>query len=473
MEHSPEKHQSLAQSKNCEITLANSQELGAFLNRDEIFSEALYDGDLQGSDHLNISIERLDSADPISAYVSLRPSEPHRDAHEQLERIAKTLAENGHEKGRSSDTKTGSRAEFTVCDHTVTIHIEAGEIVLTSHKDADATEKESPEAKSLENLRTACIGASLLYESLYPDRQCRIELNIPTTRIEQSHTSSQPEQQYRTETEFFSDSGMSAVGGLAEAKNHFGETIAALTRLDLAQRYHLRPSHTLMYGPTGTGKSLLAQALAEELSAQLTIVQPAGIIDSAIGKTGANIRAAIESVRGKSVRQVLFFDHIEALASKQAHAEYKAATEELAMLIDQLTYAHSNIVIVAATTSMPDTLNGTLIRSGRLEPLAILPPDELERREIWAIGITAGSAPNTTQGISIESSSDAMPLLYADDINVRKLAQLSERMTGADCMTALDRARRKAFLRAYRGTPNSCVTQADIEEEILALRRHY
>ena len=460
MEHSPEKHHSLARSKNCQITLAESVELDAFFN-DETSFVCLHNQAFRNGDRLEISISQIGAEEPADASATFMHAESDnlQNRHEQ---ICDTFAQYNYELRHANNDPLDSSAHFLIGDNELAIIFTANELHIQSHRINDWPEDFTPEDRHTSNLRTVCIGASLVYEALYPNTECEIELS--PTSSDPIIDEPAPKHEYDAWTEFDKFSGMQAVGGLHEAKEHFGETIAAVLRPDLAKTFHLRPSHTLLYGPSGTGKSLLVQALAEELSAELTTIRTTDLSGRYVGDVSKNLKAIVQRAQDKYTSQVLFFDHIETLAHKQAHSEYRNAMKELSTILDNLSQQSPHVVIVAATTAMPDTLDSFLVRSGRLEPLAILPPDEMERREIWAIGIAEDSAPDTNQ--------DTTPFLYADDVDVKKLAKLSDEFTGADCMTVLSRARRKAFLRAFQGQENNFVTQADLESEISGLYRN-
>ena len=191
--------------------------------------------------------------------------------------------------------------------------------------------------------------------------------------------------QNKTPTVRFSD-----IGGLDAAKQQILQL--ARTRLH-AQQFAKRgivQNGILLYGPQGTGKTLLAEATAGELGLHYVYVSGVALNGMWVGETENNIRRVFaDAPRG---RTLLFLDEIDALgASRQplkesslaSHRGYNNTTIQLMQCIDQ--YRRVPGLLIMAATNTLDSLDPALIREGRFDlKIRLDLPTESERRQILA-----------------------------------------------------------------------------------------
>jgi transitional endoplasmic reticulum ATPase len=180
------------------------------------------------------------------------------------------------------------------------------------------------------------------------------------------------------------------VGGLDSAKQQILQL--ARTRLS-ARRFEKQgivQNGILLYGPQGTGKTLLAEATAGELGLNYIYVSGVALNGMWIGETENNIRRVFsEAARG---RTLLFLDEIDALgatrqqqtgASVSGTRVFNNTTIQLMQCIDQ--YRRSPGLLIMAATNSLDSLDPALIREGRFDlKIRLDLPTESERRQILA-----------------------------------------------------------------------------------------
>jgi transitional endoplasmic reticulum ATPase len=183
----------------------------------------------------------------------------------------------------------------------------------------------------------------------------------------------------------------SDVGGLDAAKQQILQL--ARTRLH-AQQFANRgivQNGILLYGPQGTGKTLLAEATAGELGLKYVYVSGVALNGMWIGETENNIRRVFaEAARG---RTLLFLDEMDALGGARqtltsqtaigANRSYNNTTIQLMQCIDQ--YRRVPGLLIMAATNTLDSLDPALIREGRFDlKIRLDLPTESERRQILA-----------------------------------------------------------------------------------------
>ncbi|MBX9601389.1 MAG: ATP-binding protein [Bryobacteraceae bacterium] len=178
------------------------------------------------------------------------------------------------------------------------------------------------------------------------------------------------------------------VGGCELAKKEIGSI--ADNRLRVKRNGRVS-NGILLYGPQGTGKSLIAEATAGEFQVNFLHVRCPDLVGQVVGATGAEIRAAFESAAANRP-VVLFLDEIDSIGSRRqaqgqgtdaggAGREYNTVTTQLMSAIDK--YRSLDGLLIMAATNQLDGLEPTLIREGRFDvKLRLDLPDEAGRKEI-------------------------------------------------------------------------------------------
>ena len=140
------------------------------------------------------------------------------------------------------------------------------------------------------------------------------------------------------------------------ARQGIDEFIEEQQRADVLRSHGLEPRHRLLLvGPPGTGKTTLAEAVAEAISVSLFVVRYESMIGSFLGETATRLKRVFEYAR--TTPCVLFFDEFDAIGKERGDihetGEIKRVVSSLLMQIDELP----SYTIVAAATNHPELLD--------------------------------------------------------------------------------------------------------------------
>ncbi len=206
------------------------------------------------------------------------------------------------------------------------------------------------------------------------------------------------------------------VGGLADTKRTL-LSIMQLFRGGGALVGHTRfnpPKGILLTGPSGTGKTLLARALAGEMGLTLITVDQPSLLSKWVGESEKGLREVFKRAKQASPC-ILFFDEIESLVPARSAQEAGSLFPRIvSQLFRELDDLHGSLgVVVLGATNRPDLMEPALLRAGRFDYVLELPlPNREERREILGI------------------QTEGLPL--GDDVSLAQLAESTGGWTGAD-----------------------------------------
>jgi len=242
------------------------------------------------------------------------------------------------------------------------------------------------------------------------------------------------------------------IGGLRRETRRIREMIELPLRYpEVFERLGIdAPKGVLLYGPPGSGKTLIARAVANETSAHFVTINGPEIIDKLYGASEANLRGIFEDAR-KKAPAIIFIDEIDAIAPKREDLSGDRQVErrvvaQLLALMDGLE-SRGNVIVIAAT-NLPNSLDPALRRPGRFDrEISINVPDKDGRREILDIH---------TRG---------MPL--AADVDLERLAAITHGFVGADLQAFCREAAMGALRRLL---PDIDFSQAQIPyDKLMAL----
>jgi len=230
------------------------------------------------------------------------------------------------------------------------------------------------------------------------------------------------------------------IGGLHEEIQRVREMVELpLRHPELFQRLGIDPPKgVLLHGPPGCGKTLLARAVANESEANFFSINGPEIMSKFYGESEARLREIFQQAQ-QNAPSIIFIDELDAIAPKREEVTgevERRVVAQLLALMDGLS-GRGNVIVIGAT-NRPGALDPALRRPGRFDrEIEIGVPDKRGRYEILQIH---------TRG---------MPL--AEDVDLKKLSEMSHGYTGAD-LASLCRETAMKALRRY-------LPQINLEEE--------
>jgi proteasome regulatory subunit len=187
------------------------------------------------------------------------------------------------------------------------------------------------------------------------------------------------------------DVGYDDVGGMKAAVREIREAVELpLTQPELFQRIGIDPPKgVLLFGLPGTGKTLLAKAVAHHTNATFIRLAGSELVQKYIGEGARLVRELFQLARDKAP-SIVFIDELDAIGSARYEASTSGDREVQRTLMQLLSEmdgfsARGDVRIIAAT-NRPDMLDTALLRPGRFDRLIEIPKPDLDsRREIFGI----------------------------------------------------------------------------------------
>jgi proteasome regulatory subunit len=208
------------------------------------------------------------------------------------------------------------------------------------------------------------------------------------------------------------------IGGLEQQMREVRETVELpLTRADAFDEVGVEPpSGVLLHGPPGTGKTMLAKAVASETDATFIKMAGSELVHKFIGEGAKLVRDLFEVAR-ESEPAVIFIDEIDAIASKRTDSKTSGDAEVQRTMMQLLSemdgFDERGEVRIMAATNRFDMLDEAILRPGRFDRLIEVPKPDREGREIiFEIH---------TRNMNID-----------DDVDFAELAEMAEDASGAD-----------------------------------------
>lgn len=252
------------------------------------------------------------------------------------------------------------------------------------------------------------------------------------------------------------------VGGLAAVKERLREAVEWPLKYGalFAQAGIASPKGLLLAGPPGSGKTLVAKALATESGVNFISVKGPELLSKYIGESERAMREVFHKAR-QAAPCIVFFDEIDALLPARgavAGSESQVSERVLGQFLTELDGVEElKGVFVLGATNRPDRLDPALLRPGRLEAIITLSmPAELERKEILAVHLRG------------------KPL--AAGVSLEQLASCTEGLSGADLASLCNRAGLAAVRRAVKEGPERAritIRAEDCQEALTELEKQH
>ncbi|MFN3393259.1 MAG: AAA family ATPase, partial [Candidatus Thermochlorobacter sp.] len=178
------------------------------------------------------------------------------------------------------------------------------------------------------------------------------------------------------------------VGGLDAIKQELIEAIEFPLRYrEVYDKLRIKPPKgILLYGAPGTGKTLLAKAVASQTSVNFISVKGAELLSRYVGESERAVRN-IFKIAKQAAPSMIFFDEIDALAPRRSGASSEVADRVVSQLLTEMDGIEelSGVVVLAATNRI-ELIDSALLRSGRFELQLQLPlPDQSTRLAIFKV----------------------------------------------------------------------------------------
>lgn len=192
----------------------------------------------------------------------------------------------------------------------------------------------------------------------------------------------------REDEEKLNEVGYDDVGGVRKQMAQIRELVELpLRHPQLFKAIGVKPPKgILLYGPPGSGKTLIARAVANETGAFFFLINGPEIMSKLAGESESNLRKAFEEAE-KNAPSIIFIDELDSIAPKrektQGEVERRIVSQLLTLMDGLKSRAH---VIVMGATNRPNSIDSALRRFGRFDrEIDIGVPDEIGRLEVLRI----------------------------------------------------------------------------------------
>lgn len=176
---------------------------------------------------------------------------------------------------------------------------------------------------------------------------------------------------------------MKDIAGLKEAKEAFNDrVILPIKHRDLFEKYGKTVGGgILLYGLPGTGKTMFAQAVANELNAKFFSIKCSDIMSKWYGESESNIKQLFTKAKNAPIA-VIFFDEFEAIGRKRTSYDTENGINTVQEILAQMQgiEKNNNILLVLAATNCPWDIDSALLRPGRFNDKIYIPLPDLDAR---------------------------------------------------------------------------------------------
>lgn len=216
------------------------------------------------------------------------------------------------------------------------------------------------------------------------------------------------------------------IGGLENVKLELQEAVEWPMKYPLfySKLGYRTPRGILLHGPSGTGKTLLAKAVATESEANFISIKGPELLSKWIGESERGIREVFRRARQASPC-VIFFDEIDSIAPTRGMGETAVTEKVVSQLLTELDGIETlHGVVVIAATNRADMIDRALLRPGRFDKMVLVPiPDKAGRLKILEIN---------SKDIPMEREIGTQNGINPDYVDLDKIAEATDGFSGAD-----------------------------------------
>ena len=238
------------------------------------------------------------------------------------------------------------------------------------------------------------------------------------------------------------------IAGMEDAKRVIDEMVLyPMQSPEKARALGLNPGGgVLLFGPPGTGKTMLGKAIAGALDAPFYYASGADLRSKWYGESEQRLSQLLKAAKAQPVA-VVFLDEIESLLPKRTEGSHAADNRVVTQFLSDLGgFKDSpNLLLVLGATNKPWDIDEAVFRTGRFdEKVYIGPPDRAAREKILELNLKGAQT--------------------AADVDLPALAAAMENASGSDMAAVVSAAKRAALGRAIRTDADPVLTAADFDE---------
>jgi cell division protease FtsH len=245
------------------------------------------------------------------------------------------------------------------------------------------------------------------------------------------------------------------VAGIDEAKEELEEVVDFLKNADRYQKLGAKiPKGVLLVGSPGTGKTLLAKAVAGEAGVPFFSISGSDFVEMFVGVGASRVRDLFEQAK-KQAPCIVFIDEIDAVGRQRGsgmgggHDEREQTLNQL--LVEMDGFDPTTGIIIIAATNRPDILDNALLRPGRFDRRVVIDKPDLKGRE---------------QILDVHAKGKPM----GDDVELKKIARRTSGFSGADLANLLNEAALLAA-RRHKTEINSLDVEDSIDRVVMGLEK--
>ena len=245
------------------------------------------------------------------------------------------------------------------------------------------------------------------------------------------------------------------VAGLDEEKEELIEIVDFLKKPEKFTKMGAKiPKGVLLYGKPGTGKTLIAKAIAGEADVPFISMSGSEFIEMFAGLGASRVRKLFEKAR-KLAPCIVFIDEIDAIGARRtsnsgAETENNQTLNQL--LVEMDGFSSEETIIVLAATNRPEMLDKALLRPGRFDRQITIPTPDLKGR---------------LDILKIHSEGKRL----SDDVNLESIAEDTAGFTGAELANILNEAAIIATINKHEDIENSDIEEA-VKKVTVGLEKH-